>query len=296
MRIALGAQTLDVIVVDVELGFGVDSMGSGEGERNEVGTDDVVPDGGTPSTIIVVGLVDNVPGVQFAFVVAAKVTDVVDHDGSQGALGPVAVVEPVGKLTVPNEVVATDGLSVFVRPVDDVVTTGEVEVVARGLGGEPFHVVFGGDHTELLGVARKLQVLGVGALPDGVDGSSEVPALGFGEAVQALQASRGRSGLAATLNNSRIRRNEGAGKEAQGSSDLNERCHLREARRVEKETLKRVEVGLREGGDARRLDAQERVTGKLRLAFPISLQPRLLMLALVRVGPFFEPFIQKPHY
>lgn len=39
-------------------------------------------------------------------------------------------------LTVPNEVVATDGLSVFVRPVNDVVATGEVEMVARGLDGE----------------------------------------------------------------------------------------------------------------------------------------------------------------
>ena len=174
---------VQVVVVDVELGVGVGSAGGLEGDTDVVLAENLHEDVLAESTVLVEGLVDNVPGVDLALEVGHDLGDVVlHHIGELGLVGD--LLDPVGELRVPDKSVATDELAVLGGEVDEVVTTVEVEVAVGGLGGIPLHAVLRGDLTEVgLDNGRSLRVAECAL----VSGSTEVLlALGLEESVQTV--------------------------------------------------------------------------------------------------------------
>src|SRR3954447_10894569 len=122
------------------------------------------------AAVLVERLVDHVPGGQLAFVVGHHPVDVVDHGRAQGAA--VHALHPARLLTVPGQGVTADLHAVRGRPVVDLVTGGEVELVLVRLGRVRLHLVLGRDHGELAGgeggVRRVVQ-------PAGRDRGTEIP-------------------------------------------------------------------------------------------------------------------------
>lgn len=98
----LVAASLEVVVVDVKLRRRVNLGGSLEGEREVVLADDVVEDGLAEGTVVVEGLVYDIPGVALALPLGEDLGNVVDHHGGESLLGPVAELNPFGKLAVPD--------------------------------------------------------------------------------------------------------------------------------------------------------------------------------------------------
>jgi hypothetical protein len=88
------------------------------------------------------------PSVDLALVATHDGLDVVLHDRDQGVL-VVDLGNPARKLTVPDKSVATNELAVGLSPVDEVVSTAELEVATRRLGGVELHRVLGCDLTEV---------------------------------------------------------------------------------------------------------------------------------------------------
>lgn len=101
-RRALRPGRLEVVVVVVQLRVRVGRGGGLERERDVLGPDDVVEDGRAVRAVLVEGLVDDVPGVAAALPVLGDLRDVVDEDGGEALGRPVAAVEPVGCLGVPD--------------------------------------------------------------------------------------------------------------------------------------------------------------------------------------------------
>ena len=111
------------------------------------------------------------PCVDLALVAANDSLDVVLHDRDQGVL-VVDVGDPGGDLAVPDKGVTTDELAVGLGPVDEPVSTAEVEVATGRLSGIELHGVLGGDLAEV-GLGSVVDVaLGKNAL---VAGSAPVP-------------------------------------------------------------------------------------------------------------------------
>lgn len=111
------------------------------------------------------------PCVDLALVAANDSLDVVLHDRDQGGL-VVDGGDPAGHLAVPDKSVTTDELAVGLGPVDEPVSTVEVELATRRLGGIELHGVLGGDLAEV-GLGSIVDVaLGKDAL---VTGSAPVP-------------------------------------------------------------------------------------------------------------------------
>jgi len=103
------------------------------------------------------------PSVDLALVAAHNGLDVVLHDGDQSVL-VVDLGDPARKLAVPDKSVATNELAVRLSPVDEVVSTAELEVATRRLGGIELHGVFGCDLAEV-GLCGVVDVaVGEGAL------------------------------------------------------------------------------------------------------------------------------------
>lgn len=135
--LGLGVGRLDVVVVVVELGLGVDLGGGLEGEGDVLLAEDVVEQGLAVGTVLVEGLVDDVPGVALALVVAGDVGDVLNDDGPQLIGGPLSGLDPGGELGVPDEGVAAEGLALLASQVGGDVTLGVVEDTALGLSEQP---------------------------------------------------------------------------------------------------------------------------------------------------------------
>lgn len=111
------------------------------------------------------------PCVDLALVTADNGVDVVLHDSDQGVL-VVDLGDPVGKLAVPDKGVTTDELAVGLGPVDEPVSTVEVEVATGRLSSIELHGVLGGDLAEV-GLSDVVDVaLGENSL---VAGSAPVP-------------------------------------------------------------------------------------------------------------------------
>jgi len=153
---------LNVVVIDVELGIGVGCTSGLEGNGDVANADVVVEDIGTVGTIIVERLVDDIPAVYLTLIMTCDIGDVVRHGSSQRGVVPVAVSDPRRELTVPDEVVRTEDLSVGLGKVEDGITTGEAETVLAGLGGVPFHTVSGSDLTEFISVGKNIHICGIG--------------------------------------------------------------------------------------------------------------------------------------
>ncbi|KAG9966599.1 family 10 xylanase, partial [Aureobasidium melanogenum] len=184
---------VEVVVVDVELGVGVGGAGGLEGNADVVLTENLHEDVLAESAVLVEGLVNDVPGVDLALEVGHDLGDVVLHDVGEGGL-VVNVLDPLGKLRVPDKGVATDEVAVLAGEVDKVVTTSEVEVALAALGSIPLHGVLGGKLTKVgLDDGSSLSV----AQSTLVTASTEVLlALGLEELVKAVSR-LGRAGLVA---------------------------------------------------------------------------------------------------
>lgn len=154
-----------VVIVDVELGRRVSGTSGLKSDADVVLADDLHPVALPESTVLVEDLVGDVlrssvlvsmetafvstyPCVDLALVAADDGLDVVLHDRDQGGL-VVDVGDPGGHLAVPDKGVTTDKLAVGLSPVDEPVSTAEVEVATRRLGGIELHGVLGGDLAEV---------------------------------------------------------------------------------------------------------------------------------------------------
>jgi hypothetical protein len=142
---SLVAIVLKVVVVVKEMGLGAGLLGELEGKGEESLADSVVERRRTVGTILVQGLVDNVPTSAHVLVSACKLGDMVLHDGDEGLVVKVASTNPCGKLTVPHQVVAVDLLLVCLGPVTVAVGIIESEVVTAGLNDFPLHSVLRGE-------------------------------------------------------------------------------------------------------------------------------------------------------
>jgi hypothetical protein len=184
---------VEVVVVDVELGVGVGSASGLKGNTDVVLTEDLHEDVVAESAVLVEGLVNDIPSVDLALEVGHDLSDVVLHDVREGGL-VVDVLDPLGKLGVPNQSVATDELTILAGKVDEVVATSEVKLALGGLSGIPLHAVLGGNLTKVglddgSGLSVTKSTL--------VSSSTEVLlALGLEELVQAV-GGLGRAGLVA---------------------------------------------------------------------------------------------------
>ena len=138
--VALGL-VLDVVVVVIELGVGVGFVRVLEGFGDVVGADDFVPEGLAQGAVFVEGFVDDVPGLDAAFVAADDGVDVVAHAGEKGVAGEeiafVVVEDPGGDLAMPDQIMADDEHVVLLAEGDVLVGDGEVVFVRAGDGRSP---------------------------------------------------------------------------------------------------------------------------------------------------------------
>ena len=183
-RGGLVAWVLDVVVVVIELDLkvvGLDGgLGGAESGEKVVGTGDVVPDVLTVGTVVVEGLVHNVPRVAVVTEVGNGLGDVVLKSGQETSLVPVGVGQPGWVLVVPVEVVAANDLVVLLGQSDELVTTGEVEDTLLWLNKLPLHDVGWGHSAKVMLVGELGKVVWVSALASTwvVDGGSHVDLAG----------------------------------------------------------------------------------------------------------------------
>ncbi len=183
--VGLGAGAVGVVVVDVQLGVRVGRVRGAQRIRDVRLPHGVVERGAPEGAVVVEGLVDHVPGVDLALVVADFLGDVVLH-GRLELAGRQAA-HPAGQLVVPDQGVTAYALVVGLGEVDDLVAAAEVELALLRLGGVPLHRVAGRDHAEL--AAQDGGVRGVGEFRI-VGGRTEVAALGLRQLVQGARARR----------------------------------------------------------------------------------------------------------
>lgn len=178
-----GAAVFEVVVVVEEQGFVVVLCGQLEGDGDVGFADCLVPDGFAVGAVFIeccdlllsaanhaiasdcriLGphgadgimsrgwhtFIDDIPLRAFALVASGYFLDVVLHDGNQRLVVEPALANPSGQLRMPDKRVATQLFLVLVREIDNRVGTCKGKVVAGGLGGLPFHCVFGSDGVEV---------------------------------------------------------------------------------------------------------------------------------------------------
>ena len=133
----LGSGPLNVVVVVVQLGVGVDLGGQAEGQLDVLVAEDLVEDGLTPGAVLVEGLVDDVPGVALALPVPGDVLDVRGDGGGQVLGGPGGLLDPGGELGVPDQGVAAEDLALLAGEVGGDVALCVVEEALLRFGEEP---------------------------------------------------------------------------------------------------------------------------------------------------------------
>jgi hypothetical protein len=143
------SSTLNVIIVIVEFNFQVISLDSSfsglESNSNITGTNSVVPDVRSPSgvvgqvasTAVAQSLVDDIPSVATVSEVLYKVGDVVLEHCGQGCVCPSARGEPVGKLVVPVQVVASHESSIRCSILEEDLCLGVIENTLLGFSEDP---------------------------------------------------------------------------------------------------------------------------------------------------------------
>lgn len=144
----LGGGVVEVVVVEVELAVWIGLGGGTESNLNGLLTEEAVEDGVTVVSVVLEDLVGDIPVLDLALPARDEGGDVGLEDAGEGS-GIVDVADPLWELGVPEESVATDVLAVLSGVVDEVVTTGKVEVAMGWLGRVPLHGVLWGEHTEL---------------------------------------------------------------------------------------------------------------------------------------------------
>ncbi len=110
--LALVADSLEVVVVVVQLRARVRCRGRLEGDLDVLDAQDLVEDGISVGAIVVQRLVDHVPGIALAFPVVGHGRNVrLDH-GSHRVGGPRGVLDPRRELAMPYEIVASQHLPI----------------------------------------------------------------------------------------------------------------------------------------------------------------------------------------
>jgi len=103
------------------------------------------------------------PSVDLALVATHDGVDVVLQHSSQLSR-VVDVGDPSRQLGMPDHIVAADNLVVCCGPVDQVVGSGETELVLDRLRSVPLHAVLRRDLTEVLFIGRGIDGVAEGAL------------------------------------------------------------------------------------------------------------------------------------
>lgn len=144
----LGTGIVQVVVVKAQLGSWISSTGSLEGNVDKLLSEETVEDGVTEDTAILENFIDDVPMQDFPLVPCHDGSDVVLDDRGQGSsAGDVG--NPPWQLTVPDQGVASDLLTVGGSVVDQIVGTGQGEAALGRLCRIPLHGVLRGYTTEL---------------------------------------------------------------------------------------------------------------------------------------------------
>lgn len=185
-----GFQVVHTIIV-VELGAGVCSRSKLEGQ-GEVAVTERLQEGVVAiGTVVLEGLVYNIPGIAFALEMAHDVGNVRLHDGSHAVLRPRSRRYPSWQLAVPHQRVAAHEHLVADSPVNDGVGRSVRKPTTRGLGGVPFLRIVGRVLAEVLDIVGELVVRRVAAIA-GAHRRAEVEESGiFGERVELAKHYKG---------------------------------------------------------------------------------------------------------
>ena len=164
---------LDVVVVDVELGPRVSGPGRPQRDRDIVRPHRVVPDRFAPVAVVGEGLVDDVPGVNCAFVPACLGGDMGDHEVLEFVRLKRAVDEPGRQLRMPDEGVAANLLAIGLGESDERVSRPPIERPAQRFDEAPFHLVLRRDAGQL---RRRQAAIGPLVEIGGIEGGAEIAA------------------------------------------------------------------------------------------------------------------------
>ena len=141
-----GGVGFDVVVVVGKDGGGIGFGSGAEREFDVVFADILQPEGVAQALRIFLrgfdGFVDDIPGMDAAFVAADDRLDVRGEEGD-GVLLRNGSVEPGGIVLVPAEIVAAGGDVVGFGEVHEEIGLREIEAVLFGMCGAPLHLVFG---------------------------------------------------------------------------------------------------------------------------------------------------------
>ena len=141
-----GGVGFDVVVVVGENCGGIGFGGGAKGDFEVVFADILQPDGIDHAVGIVVrridGFVDDVPGMDAAFIAADEGLDV-RGEKRDGVLRGDGRVQPCGIVLVPAEIVAAGGEVLGFGKVHEEIGLQKIETVLFGMRGAPFHLVFG---------------------------------------------------------------------------------------------------------------------------------------------------------
>jgi len=132
------AGLVQIVVVDVQLRIRIRSPRSREGNLDEILAEHIVEDRAPERAILIKDLVDDVPSIDLALILAHDLVDVVLHGRLKGCLISDGR-HPAGKLTVPHGGVATQKLAVVGGELDSLVRCAEVETTLGALGCVPLH-------------------------------------------------------------------------------------------------------------------------------------------------------------
>jgi hypothetical protein len=139
--IELGAGVLDVVIIVVQLSTGVSCCSRCEGNGDVCFADSLVKDIATVCAVFVQSLVDDIPGVTFALVVANLICDMVFENVDERGIVKVPVGDPSRKLVVPDKIVATHNLAILLCNRNDSVASTVAELILVGLDGIPLSII-----------------------------------------------------------------------------------------------------------------------------------------------------------
>ena len=148
-----GSVGFDVEVVVGQKGGGVGLVRGAVGEVDVVFADIFQPDGVGEVVRIAMfganGFVDDIPGVNAAFVAAGDGLDV-GAEEIGGILRRDGGIEPSRIVFVPAEIVAAGEEVIGFDEIHEIVGLGEIEPALLRLSGGPFHLILGDDDGTLL--------------------------------------------------------------------------------------------------------------------------------------------------
>lgn len=190
---------LEVVVVVIQLGSGVDFGGKLKGKWNESLANGVIEDSRTVCAIFVKSwemsvifssvchkciesqgftFINNVPASTSTLVSASNGLDMVIHDGYQGCVVETALRDPGGKLTMPDECMAMNLFLLYRGIVSDRICTIKSKDSARWFGRLPLHGIFRCNGPKVGVVINNGSLLYIERVSDGQGSTNEGPPFG----------------------------------------------------------------------------------------------------------------------